>query len=327
MHSHLLRAALLVAASSPFAAATDLNLSARVGGSSAVTAAPGSTLSYQIVGELSDAGTQGLAMVSFDLDWSAGPLAQAAAPASFPMLNFAAPLGFSNPQGFGGTLSGGNLLQVGGAQNTINNTVASIPSGSVILGVAQNGAPQVLAQGTIVVPDVGSGALVLSISNVIANGVRLGESGTPFWAVDAVEAGTVTNLTVDVRSLTGNTASISLSAGGTQALTLAAGSLHAGETYLALGSTSGSAPGTQISPGVVLPLNFDAYTLFTLSNPNAAPLFGGLGTLNGAGQALASFAVPAGTSPSLVGLSVNHAYVLLPALTFVSNAEPVTLAL
>ena len=156
-------------------AATDLALTAKSGGQASVVVTPGATVSYSIVGELSDNGSQGLAMVTFDLAFSGGALTQAAAPGSDPMLHFATPLGLNNPSGFGGTVVGGTLKQVGGAQNSIANTFAPAPVGTLIVGVAQPGSPQVLATGTLTAPTT-CGTFTLSIDNVMANVVRLGES-------------------------------------------------------------------------------------------------------------------------------------------------------
>src|SRR5690349_1495215 len=83
-------------------AVTNLNLSAESGGRNLVSVTPGATVSYSIVGELSDTGSKGLAMVCFDLSFSGGPLTQATTPVSNPMLNFSSPQGLSNPAGFGG---------------------------------------------------------------------------------------------------------------------------------------------------------------------------------------------------------------------------------
>lgn len=305
------------------ALATDLHLTLQSAGQSTITVGPGQTVNYDLVGELSDLGTQGLAMFRCDLDFSGGSLAQASAPSGFPMLNFQTPLGFSNPQGFGGTTSAGNLLQVGGAQNTINNTSATYPTGSVILGVAQNGSPQVLASGSLSAPTQ-AGDYTLSISNGDANGVRLGETGVPFYAVDAVCPGTVTGLTVKVRSLTGNASSISLLSGGTQTLSLDAGSANAGKIYFMAGGVSGTSPGFTVAPGLVYPINIDALTLYYLANPNTAPLLNGLNVLNGQGKGTAFFTLPAASDPSLAGIGVDHAYVTVP-VDYVSNAEHVQL--
>ena len=60
---------------------------------------------------------------------------KAATPTTNPIMNFARPAGINNPAGFGGTPSAGRLLQVGGAQNTMNSSFAPYPIGTVITGV------------------------------------------------------------------------------------------------------------------------------------------------------------------------------------------------
>lgn len=106
----------------------------------------------------------------------------------------------------------------------------------------------------------------------------------------------------------------------------------AGHTYLLLGSSSGTSPGTSLGiglGGLVLPLNTpDPYFDFSLASPNSALLADSFGTLNATAAAVATLNVPGGLSPALAGLELDHAYVLLgPALdvVFASNAARVTL--
>jgi hypothetical protein len=195
-------AVLVFGAAAP-AFATNLNVRVQSGGSSSVTVPPGATVSWAVVGELSDNLNLGLALFSVDLAWSGGPLAQAANPSSGPMVSFARPAGLTNPAGFGGTVVGGQLRQVGGAQNTINNSFAPFPLGTVITGVAAAGAPVTLASGQLTAP-VTPGTYTLTPSGVVANVIRQGETGTPFWHVDRANAGTVQSLVVQVSpSVTG----------------------------------------------------------------------------------------------------------------------------
>jgi len=60
-----------------------------------------------------------------------------------------------------------------------------------------------------------------------------------------------------------STGSISLAAGGSQTLFLSPCRASAGDLYFVLGSATGTSPGQAVN-GLVLPLNFDAYHLFTL---------------------------------------------------------------
>jgi hypothetical protein len=192
----LLLAALLLASAS--AQASDLALRARSNGASQVTVTVGSDVPYEIVGELSDPASQGLAMFTFDLHFTGGPLPQASAPApGSTMDSFSAPQGFSNPSGYGGHPLNGDLLQVGGAQNTIRNQFAPIPTGTVTTGVALPGSPQVLVSGVLQAPAT-PGSYVLQIQDPMANVIRLGSNGIPFWPVDAAGIGLVIDLLVDV---------------------------------------------------------------------------------------------------------------------------------
>ena len=86
---------------------------------------------------------------------------------------------------------------------------------------------------------------------------------------------------------------VSVAAGGAQELVLDAGASHGGELAWLVGSASGTTPGLPLAPGVTLPLVVDGYLLLTLGSPNTPPLTGSLANLDGAGQGLASFALPA----------------------------------
>lgn len=135
------------------------------------------------------------------------------------------------------------------------------------------------------------------------------------------------------QTLTADVSQLSVATGGTQTFALDAGSGHASETYLLLGSTSGTTPGLSVD-GHVLPLNSDPYFLHTLLHPNGAPLGSSFGSLSPAspgpgGMATATFTLPSGLGASVVGLTVHHAYVAIAgttgAVTLASNAVAVDL--
>ena len=139
-------------------------------------------------------------------------------------------------------------------------------------------------------------------------------------------AGTAQTLTADVGQ-------VSVPWGGTQTLTLDAGVGNASKLYLLLGSMSGTTPGQPVN-GQLLPLNFDSYFLHTLLHTNSPPLGNSFGILSSAspgpgGMANATFTLPPGLSPTLVGLTVHHAFVVFDwgtgAVTLASNAVPVDL--
>jgi len=325
-HTYPIAAALLFF--TPAALASDLDLSVESSGSNTVSVAPCSPVFYSIVGELSDGANGGLASFCFDLILPDGSLVAPAPPPLFPMDNFAPPKGLSNPAGYGGTLVGGDLIQVGGAQNTINNSfLSTVLTGSVIPGVAQPPFPVTLVAGALISPSK-PGTYTLSISNVSANVIRQGglAPGLPFVPVDEASAGTVTSLTINVTAFDSSPATVSVGSGGSQSLNLNAGPCNGGRFYLVLGSVTGTTPGLPLGGGVILPLNADAYFNRTLAAPNLPPMGASFGVLNGAGQASASFTLPPGLTVNLVGVTVHHAYVLLtPALDFASDAVSVSL--
>jgi hypothetical protein len=130
--------------------------------------------------------------------------------------------------------------------------------------------------------------------------------------------------------MTGTPDQVSVSAGGVQVLQMSVGAQHAGKSYQVLGSVSGTAPGITHT-GVNVPLNPDAYLIFTLLNPNSPLLNGSGGVLNSLGQATAVFTLPAASDPSLAGLVVNHAGIVLDlaggfvVVADATNAAPLTL--
>ena len=121
------------------------------------------------------------------------------------------------------------------------------------------------------------------------------------------------------------TLEVSLSTGGTQSLKLDAGAAHAGDPYLLLGSVSGTTPGTVVG-GTILPLNWDGYSLATLTLANQAPFLGTFGLLDAAGTAQAQLALPPGLDPYLAGVTIQHAFLATGAAgVFASNPLPLTL--
>jgi len=200
------------------AMATNIDLSVQqTNGTNAISVAPGATVDYKIVGTLTDGVNEGLALIGLSLHFTGGPLNPANTPldgdftCANPMRNFVKMEGMTNPDGYDGTVIGGDLIQAGGAQNTINNTVgnALFPIGAVLVGVAKPLAeggcgPAVLLTGSLSVPpNLAPGPYVLriiqdGINDPFANVIIDGEDGTVFWATEAAGIGTVTNLTINV---------------------------------------------------------------------------------------------------------------------------------
>ncbi len=179
--------------------ASDLNVGTYVGNSSSVTVPPGFVVSYEVVGELNDDLNEGLASIVLDLSFDGGDLETAQAPMHPPMTHFAIPRGLNNINGFGGAVVAGDLVQVGGIQNTMKATSAMgpYPNGPTIVGVAWPGEPVVIAHGQFVAPTT-PGTYTLWMQNVFANVIVEGETGDFFFATEPATVGTTSNLTVVV---------------------------------------------------------------------------------------------------------------------------------
>lgn len=189
---------------------TNINISVQQpNGTNAITVNPGATVNYKIIGTLTDNVNEGLALIALSLDFTGGDLTQANTPAGAitclnPMPAFVVPQGMGNPDGFGGTLMGGNLIQIGGAQNTIKNTFGNAPFpllDPILTGVAQPGGcgPAEIATGSLTAPNA-PGQYFLNAYDIVANVIADGEDGTVFWAVEPAGLGAVTNLTVNVQA-------------------------------------------------------------------------------------------------------------------------------
>jgi len=196
-------------------AASNLNVSVKSGGGNTVNVGPSAVVNFQVEGILSDDVNEGLALVGFDLHFTGGALAAGAVgtpsgalSCANPMPSMVKPDGITNPAGFGGTLIGSDLVQVGGGQNTIKNSIsnpacapncAPYPVGTVLLGVAQPSVcgTAILATGSLTAP-AGIGSYELQVLNLFANIIKDGETGTVFFATEAAGVGTITNLTINV---------------------------------------------------------------------------------------------------------------------------------
>jgi len=310
--------------------ASDLNLRVTSNGSATVGVAPGAVVPYTVSGELSDSSSAGLALFSVDLQMNAGGNAgggmpQAITPLAFPMKNFAGPLGFTNPTGFGGTPFTGpggvfGLRQVGGGQNTIRNTISASPTGNVILGIAQSGSPVDLASGTINAP-YQVGTFTLSPVNPLANVIRAGQAvSPPFWKVDQAGNGALTPLTITIQAVRPNKTAVSVSNAETCRFLISAGPANAGRSYVMLGTLSGTTPGTALpASSLTIPLKQDRYFEYTQSTPNGVFLQNSAGVLDANGRATVIFRPNA----RFEGQTAHHAFYLTGPVNFVSEAQPV----
>ena len=193
-----------------------LNVSVEtIGGQNAVgQLSAGDVIEYRVVGTLSpDTGHLGLALAGFNLVYSGGDLAQANTPSVVPepagtcvsaMGHFVKPFGITNPAGYSGTIIGGDLVQVGGGQNTIKNVdSADFPTGSVVTGVAQIGGcgPAILVTGSLTIPAGATDGQVFTLTSteLFANVIAPGQTGAEeFWATIEANEGTSTPLTMTV---------------------------------------------------------------------------------------------------------------------------------
>jgi len=85
----------------------------------------GDSTTYSVYGQVTG-GNRGLALVGFDIVFTVGAATTPMAPGPV-MGNFVKDAGLTNPGVFGGTIVGNDLVQVGGAQNTINNDPGNAP--------------------------------------------------------------------------------------------------------------------------------------------------------------------------------------------------------
>lgn len=134
-----------------------------------------------------------------------------------------------------------------------------------------------------------------------------------------VASGSFTALTEGTGvSMTANTAWVSESVGATVTFNLDAGAAAGGQAYWVYGTFSGTSPGTPFQ-GSVVALNVDGYTNWLIGAGNGSPFHTNVvGTLNGAGQAVATTLTPPGTL-GLAGSSAHHLFLTFDATTSTFN--------
>ncbi len=126
------------------------------------------------------------------------------------------------------------------------------------------------------------------------------------------------------RTLWASDEKVSATSGGRIDFDLMAGTAWANQVYIMLGSASGTKPGINVGP-FTIPLNLDVYLLSSLQSPLLPK---SIGKLDATGNAQAGFVLPASIGLPFLGLTLNHAHVLLDsglALRRASNAVPVTI--
>lgn len=115
-------------------------------------------------------------------------------------------------------------------------------------------------------------------------------------------------------TLSASTSSASLAAPAPVELALRAGPLRASQVYIAVGSVTGTAPGSWASPTTLVPINYDSYTQMCIEQ--TAPLVDPIGVTDADGRASFRFFLPPSTPPSIVGSTVHHAALLVDLATF-----------
>lgn len=109
------------------------------------------------------------------------------------------------------------------------------------------------------------------------------------------------------------------------ALRLVAPRALANRSYVMLGTLSGTSPGLTLRPGLVLPLNPDAFTMAVVAGLNGPVFQGFAGTLDQYGVANARLSSGIPLPAALAGRTLHFAYAVSPSLTHVSEAAAVEL--
>jgi len=187
------------------------------------------------------------------------------------------------------------------------------------------------AQNTLI--GAGKGTWSFDIGAVGLNSVRYiriedNSGASPGDPLGGVELDSITVLSGTAGpTLTADVAQVSLAGGGLQTFSLVGPT--PGALYYMLTTETGSTPGTIFPTSLLsMPLNSGALFDFTANGPNRI-LKKGLGFLNASGLKSVKLTVPPGQDPTLNGVVLHHAYMLLDLVTleptFVSNPMTTTL--
>lgn len=172
-------------------------------------ATPGAALPVEVHGLLTtaDPGNDGLCFFSVDLALTGPQTVNLSAvlvldpPADGTMNKFVRPLGFDG--GYGGVAVGDEVVQAGGAQNTIGNNPAAAPfltypsAEFIDLNVAHTA--QLLLVGTLTLPQsIAPGTYTLSVESVLANVLSDGQTSTSFGTYTVETVTPIAGAPVDV---------------------------------------------------------------------------------------------------------------------------------
>jgi hypothetical protein len=166
-----------------------------VGDGDAASVAGGGVINIYIQGRIPGATDDGLALWGANLDGGAFDVTGAVLDSPGGDIDqFKKNLGLTNPAGYGGTAIGGDMIQVGGGQNTIGNAGPTLfPVGTVATDVANGAAWVDLATGTIDMTSQ-AGDVTLSLNTGFAN--TLAANTGPVFPVNAATVSIVGSLLV-----------------------------------------------------------------------------------------------------------------------------------
>ncbi|MEM7202084.1 MAG: hypothetical protein AAF628_17585 [Planctomycetota bacterium] len=182
-------------------------------------------------------------------------------------------------------------------------------------------------------------SFVKSSAERLPNGNTLICSGRQAWVFEVTPAGQIaweqryTTPGFEIfhahhtrRSLWASAEAVAASAGMTVQFDFAAGSPWGGSPYVVLGSASGTSPGTPLA-GTLLRLNQDLYFRSIVSVAGSGLFASWVGTLDAAGTAQATLALPAMPAAAVAGVHLHHAVLTVNSagLGWGSNAVPLRL--
>lgn len=131
----------------------------------------------------------------------------------------------------------------------------------------------------------------------------------PFWCDSRTGSQEVYTDAVNL-DLIPSAQTISAATGGRIDFAIHAGPNLGGRSYLLVGSASGTEPGTTLPNGLLVPLNRDNFTDFTLANANSAFLPGSSGTLDAQGNAAAAIDSLGPINPAFIGATFYFSVVI-----------------
>lgn len=115
------------------------------------------------------------------------------------------------------------------------------------------------------------------------------------------------------RTMWASSSSLPAATGGRIEFDVVAGTEFAGDSYLLLGSSSGSSPGFDLQ-GFHVPLNFDVYLRYMLRVPPSTYHGNHYGRLDALGRVSSSLMLPASVTSGFAGATFDHGFILFHSL-------------